>query len=190
MRLPGAVIMASAVMLVANLPASAATYNFDWSYTGGPGVSGSGTLQATYDFGDQYTVTLISGTANGQTIVGLSSYNFPDQLVYSPSPPDIAVDSLGVSFSVGSGATSYQIYEDDGLYTPGPPYGCGAVYCLIGPGNTVTGGAGDPFVALTSFTLTPTPLPAALPLFATGLGALGLFGWRRKLKNASAVAAA
>ena len=25
-----------------------------------------------------------------------------------------------------------------------------------------------------------TPLPAALPLFATGLGTLGLFGWRRK----------
>ena len=27
-----------------------------------------------------------------------------------------------------------------------------------------------------------TPLPAALPLFATGLGALGLFSWRRKRK--------
>jgi len=26
----------------------------------------------------------------------------------------------------------------------------------------------------------PTPLPAALPLFATGLGCLGLLGWRRK----------
>jgi hypothetical protein len=26
------------------------------------------------------------------------------------------------------------------------------------------------------------PLPAALPLFATGLGALGLLGWRRKKK--------
>src|SRR5262249_9060416 len=25
-----------------------------------------------------------------------------------------------------------------------------------------------------------TPLPAALPLFATGLGALGLLGWRRR----------
>jgi hypothetical protein len=24
------------------------------------------------------------------------------------------------------------------------------------------------------------PLPATLPLFATGLGALGLLGWRRK----------
>lgn len=33
-----------------------------------------------------------------------------------------------------------------------------------------------------------TPLPAALPLFATGLGALGLLGWRRK-KKAAALAA-
>ena len=31
--------------------------------------------------------------------------------------------------------------------------------------------------------LTPTPIPAALPLFATGLGALGLLGWRRKRKS-------
>ena len=31
-----------------------------------------------------------------------------------------------------------------------------------------------------------TPLPAALPLFATGLGALRLFGWRRKKKKAAA----
>jgi hypothetical protein len=33
-----------------------------------------------------------------------------------------------------------------------------------------------------------TPLPAALPLFATGLGAMGLLGWRRKRK-AQALAA-
>jgi hypothetical protein len=33
-----------------------------------------------------------------------------------------------------------------------------------------------------SFTLDVIPLPAALPLFATGLGALGLLGWRRKRK--------
>jgi hypothetical protein len=30
------------------------------------------------------------------------------------------------------------------------------------------------------------PLPAALPLFATGLGALGLLGWRRKRKAQAA----
>ena len=34
-------------------------------------------------------------------------------------------------------------------------------------------------------TITVTPLPAALPLFATGLGALGLIGWRRKKKAAA-----
>ena len=41
-----------------------------------------------------------------------------------------------------------------------------------------------------TFTLVPevVPLPAALPLFATGLGALGLLGWRRK-KKAAALAA-
>jgi hypothetical protein len=32
-------------------------------------------------------------------------------------------------------------------------------------------------------TVTPTPLPAALPLFATGLGALGLLARRRKRKQ-------
>jgi len=36
-----------------------------------------------------------------------------------------------------------------------------------------------------TFTVAETPLPAALPLFATGLGALGLLGWRRKRKQAA-----
>jgi hypothetical protein len=35
-----------------------------------------------------------------------------------------------------------------------------------------------------------TPLPSALPLFAGGLGALSLFGWRRKRKNTGAIATA
>jgi hypothetical protein len=34
-------------------------------------------------------------------------------------------------------------------------------------------------------TVSTVPLPAALPLFATGLGALGLLGWRRKRKAAA-----
>jgi hypothetical protein len=39
-------------------------------------------------------------------------------------------------------------------------------------------------------TTTTTPLPAALPLFATGLGAMGLLSWRRKRKAAASIAAA
>ena len=39
---------------------------------------------------------------------------------------------------------------------------------------------------ITSFDPILTPLPAALPLFASGLGVLGLLGWRRKRKAAAA----
>ena len=41
-----------------------------------------------------------------------------------------------------------------------------------------------------TWTVSQTPLPAALPLFATGLGAMGLLGWRKKRKAAAALAAA
>jgi hypothetical protein len=43
-------------------------------------------------------------------------------------------------------------------------------------------------LTITTPSTSATPLPAALPLFATGLGALGLLGWRRKRK-VSALAA-
>jgi hypothetical protein len=51
----------------------------------------------------------------------------------------------------------------------------GATFCLPGSFGCPTSQGGE------------TPLPGALPLFATGLGALGLFGWRRKRKRAAAV---
>ena len=45
----------------------------------------------------------------------------------------------------------------------------------------------QPFIVDISGSITAaTPLPAALPLFATGLGALGLLGWRRKRKAQAA----
>ena len=64
---------------------------------------------------------------------------------------------------------------------------------LGGPVGLVTytgpwGGSNGSFD--TELTLTPlaTPLPGALPLFATGLGALGLLGWRKKRKAAAPAA--
>ena len=48
--------------------------------------------------------------------------------------------------------------------------GCGAVMFMPLTGSLDTAG------------ISATPLPAAMPLFATGLGAMGLFGWRRKRK--------
>lgn len=44
-------------------------------------------------------------------------------------------------------------------------------------------------VEMTGTADTATPLPAALPLYATGLGVMGLLRWRRKRKAALATAA-
>ena len=44
------------------------------------------------------------------------------------------------------------------------------------------------FLTDPTFNVSQTPLPTALPLFVTGLGGLGLLGWRRKRKAAAAVA--
>jgi hypothetical protein len=53
-------------------------------------------------------------------------------------------------------------------------------------------GAGpDPSSPATfSLNAASTPLPASLPLLAGGLSVMGLLGWRRKRKNAAAIAAA
>ena len=70
-------------------------------------------------------------------------------------------------------------------------------WLLIKAASSVSGGANclDCGIAaglenMTGTIVAATPLPAALPLFATGLGAMGLFGWRRKRKNTAAIAAA
>jgi hypothetical protein len=46
----------------------------------------------------------------------------------------------------------------------------------------------DEAFVVTNVATDVTPLPAALPLFATGLGGLALLGWRRKRKAASTAA--
>jgi hypothetical protein len=60
----------------------------------------------------------------------------------------------------------------------------------IGQANSGSDGASTGTITSTtgSWSVATTPLPAALPLFATGLGTMGLFGWRRKRKNAAAAA--
>jgi hypothetical protein len=62
----------------------------------------------------------------------------------------------------------------------------GGVYTTDGGLSWSSSGLGSD-QAFTLFTadVSGTPLPATLPLFTTGLGALGLLGWRRKKKAAA-----
>jgi len=61
----------------------------------------------------------------------------------------------------------------DPMFTIDPSFGDYSILLSDGVGNA----------------LASTPIPAALPLFATGLGAMGFIGWRRKRKAAAALAA-
>ena len=58
----------------------------------------------------------------------------------------------------------------------------GIVYSALTTSNWSCSGCAFDAAFKASF-LATTPLPAALPLFATGLGALGLLGWRSKRKQ-------
>ncbi len=100
-----------------------------------------------------------------------------------------------------SGAGNYSTYLMDG---PGSGYTSASYSNWIefaynyssAPILTFTAGASgdgyDNFIdyvdPMVSGNIGATPLPAALPLFASGLGGLGFLGWRRKRKAAARAA--
>jgi hypothetical protein len=67
------------------------------------------------------------------------------------------------------------------------PVSAGIVASLAKPGGNTANFEGSNSIVGSFLVQSATPLPAALPLFATGLGALGLLGWRRKKKEAAPV---
>ena len=91
----------------------------------------------------------------------------------------------GAMISSGQTLSGFKVLDTDqvapasALWTAfayfGTYNGPGCFNCGVNPG--FEGVALDP-----PATPIATPLPAALPLFAGGLGALGLLGWRRKRK--------
>ena len=83
-----------------------------------------------------------------------------------------------------TGTITETVVTSGSLLTPSPVFYSAAYTQNGGPGAQIN-------ASFNNSTVPPSvPLPAALPLFATGLGAMGLLGWRRKRKNAAAIAAA
>ena len=81
---------------------------------------------------------------------------------------------VGLSDSInGTGTEPLFAFIDPSFTIDGPNSGAYSIFFSEGFGND---------------SVPATPLPAALPLFATGLGALGLLGWCRKRKAAALAA--
>jgi hypothetical protein len=166
------VLGGSAQAVVIPIPTEA----FGWSYTGtlwsGGGTLTIGALDPTNSLNSPpgYDITAITGEWNGNTITGLLA---PGTCCSSPANDNILYLS-GSYFDLAGMAFGDNIGDQVNIYDPQ-----GVVVIM----NQNFGDTGN-------FTLTATPLPAALPLFASGLGAMGLLGWRRKRKNTTAIAAA
>ena len=154
------------------------------------------------DFNAQFvggSVTLFSGTGLSQTFSiasGLNSedffasFNYPTAGNFNPSYSYSA--TIGEQFTaiVQTGTQEVQIGTQEVscgflCFTFVPIFAFEPVFGPVTE-NTSFGATGSDF---TSLEVDPaaTPLPAALPLFAGGLSALGLLARRRKRKTAFAV---
>jgi hypothetical protein len=167
---------AMAVALTCALGGGAGATSFDWSfiYDSGALFDASGTLQATLIAGDEYQVTSLTGTDNAGQSLSLSTVGVDNDLYYGSASPPNQIDDQGIGFSAASitGVFAFVLYSSN----------TGLTDLVEGCNNT-----GCSPITLGSFSasLAATPLPAALPLFATALGGLGFLGWRRKRKAQS-----
>jgi hypothetical protein len=148
----------------------------------GNGAAGS-TNPFTLDGSDD---TLVGVANNSRGTVFNISLSSTTQPIFgfdaSISPLDQKYLPLGSAGSACAGATCYQgpgttlvalnNFSGTVSFAGGLAPGATAYFALEGILNGAT------------FTATPNaaPLPAALPLFAGGLGVMGLLGWRRKRK--------
>jgi hypothetical protein len=181
-----------ALLVLASQPASAITYNINVS-EGGNSVTGTITTNGHLGSLASTDITAWNLTINAGLGGHLTLGNGNPTMIGSP----LLAGTTTLDFARSGSA---EVIFGDGFND----------WLLIGavlsgtPGGEMqfveTGGGGsanhivslppeDPFAGhIGSADFTPpadTPVPTALPLFATGLGALGLIGWRRKRKQAA-----
>jgi hypothetical protein len=162
-------------------PASAATYNFSFAETtdliGGNFGSGSGTFTTSdtpVQFLGQTTfeITNITGTVNGSAIVAPANANGYGAY-YTTGPSTL--DGAGANFKTAAGTSvSFFFQENLDSYRINltSPFEDGLVSAAFTPA------------------VSATPLPAALPLFAGGLGLVGFISRRRKSRVMAVLTAA
>jgi hypothetical protein len=147
-------------IFLSGVPTGNSEYEFSITTNGGQISFQGGTTQigsGNWGFSDSASLMLFD-----QNNDLLATYTTATSIFCSPSS---CAPEIGVGGGVLPANTTSFIIEND-LFTEG----------LSNPSGLIEISG--------NFTVTPTltPLPPTLPLFASGLGAMGLLGWRRKRK--------
>jgi hypothetical protein len=189
---PVAFVLAFAFQLTGS-SASAATYNVDFS-SGANSISGTVTTDGTLGtlaLGNildwnltaahaPYSAQFTGPLSGGNSLISAWQGN-----ALSATATDLLFD-FGASFAVvgiakPNGCCAILLYsKDNGANTP-------AIFLAVG--NSPTDGVSVVLPGpegIVSIATATTPVPGALPLFATGLGVFGLAAWRRKRRLAGA----
>jgi hypothetical protein len=197
--------------LVSNCGFEGGVYSSTIGGNTNPNVPNSWTANAAFDLEPGFNNVNSSDPNSGTYKLQIGNDDFQ-------STPSVSQTLTDVSSTTYNGAIwiNYDEDTDPGaifqvlvngtavLTLNGPgPYGNGLTYAeylfsFVGTGSdaltiqalTDPGEWSVDDVSVTAAPVSATPLPAALPLFATGLGAMGLFGWRRKRKGAAFIAVA
>jgi hypothetical protein len=155
------------------------TLGTGYDYLAGTGVTGT--------LGDPSTIVLnsLSFTAGVNATVPQyygNTYSIAETMTIGTGTSQIAIPfSLNISYqdTLTIGGTTFSILDGNSLWQ------VAVIGMTLGPnpGGTMTGSL---MAMVTDPGVSQAPLPAALPLFASGLGGMGLFSWWRKRKRAGA----
>jgi hypothetical protein len=179
LKLISGLMLAVTVACLSAAPMKAATVTYNLTFSGGETGSlvldnlssaptGTYTGATLTTFLNNSFVSLDAGLFNNQKF-NIGSLQSADITKLSFSSTGALTD-IGAAIKIVSPADTL-IYQTSGL-----------TYLFENPdGHSLQSGT----YSASAPSVSATPLPAALPLFATGLGALALLRWRRKRKAAS-----
>jgi hypothetical protein len=188
--LVGLTIVAVAIGFCSSARASV----YDWTYTDN-GVSGSGTLITGAASGGGFIITGITGTFDGGTITGLGGGFLADDTLFS-SAPLLSFDGLAFHATIEGVPSTVEFFflDQQQSFTSQAGYGftsylqslefCNDPDSCAAAGNRIEGidlnARFDSDLAGQFEVVSATPLPGALPLMGSVLGAAYIIRRRRR----------
>jgi hypothetical protein len=195
-RLACAALLGAVLGTFAVFPAKAATIPIDINFSSTDPLLDFYTLSADFTLPSGFTnpsLNITTFSVDDRAVLQLNGTNIASTGIFCNSPP-CSGNMVLTSGGANNPFTFLNAQGSSFTITSGFVTGLNLLRLIVNDTGAGIGGNLNPSSQPTSATLTGSvtfdvvstvPLPGALPLFAAGLGALGLLGWRRKKKLAA-----